>query len=90
MVNILQGSPAYLFCLALLYLVFARTLRYNRSNAVRRKFPTRESYGSMTLEEAFAIQSRLAEVEFPTIFSGSVFFALFKASLCSMLCLSHN
>ncbi|KAK3615931.1 hypothetical protein LTR56_026296 [Elasticomyces elasticus] len=32
----------------------------------------------MTLEEAWTIQSRLAELEFPTVFSSSIFFALFK------------
>ena len=32
----------------------------------------------MTLEDAFAIQLSLAELEFPVTFSVSIFFALFK------------
>ncbi|KAK4970890.1 hypothetical protein LTR42_007867 [Elasticomyces elasticus] len=78
MANVVVGSPAILLCAAMLYLALVRTLRYNRSNAVKREYPTRESYRNMTLEEAWTIQSLLAEVEFPTVFSSSIFFALFK------------
>lgn len=80
MINMNKSLPAYLFCLALAYLLIARKLRYRRSNSVLNRFPIRESYRDVTLEEAFAIQSQLAEVEFPTVFSGSVFFALSKVS----------
>ena len=34
----------------------------------------------MTLDEAHAILMGLAELEFPTVFSTAVFFALFKVS----------
>ncbi|KAK3634242.1 hypothetical protein LTR56_015449 [Elasticomyces elasticus] len=81
MANVIFCSPAILLCAAMLYLALVRTLRYKRSNAVKREYPTRESYRNMTLEEAWTIQSSLAEVEFPTVFSSSIFFALFRVFL---------
>lgn len=41
-------------------------------------YPTRASFSKMTTDHAWAIQMYLAELEFPKIFSTSVFFALFK------------
>lgn len=72
----LAGS--YLLLCLLFYLILQRRLRYRRRDAAVKRFPTRESYASMTLDEAFYIQSKLAEVEFPTVFPCSIFFALFK------------
>ena len=77
----LPEPSTYLLAALVLYLALVRGLRYRRSNAVLRRFPTRASYAGMTLDEAFEIQSRLAVLEFPTIFSVSVFFALFKVSI---------
>ncbi|KAB5570441.1 hypothetical protein GE09DRAFT_707736 [Coniochaeta sp. 2T2.1] len=66
--------------LAFLYLTTIRILRYNRRDKVAKSYggTTSRSLVSMTLDEAFAIQRDLAELEFPRIFSASVFFALFK------------
>ncbi|KAH9843354.1 NAD(P)-binding protein [Teratosphaeria destructans] len=63
---------------ALSYLVIVRALRYKLRDAATKKIPSRPLFASMTLEDAFPIQLQLAELEFPTVFSGSVFFALFK------------
>lgn len=79
--------PAYTFwailatiCAGYLTLVWA--LRYKRRDtiAARYQFPHGRDFASMTLEEAFEIQLPLAELEFPTVFSISIFFALFKVS----------
>ncbi|KAK4897311.1 hypothetical protein LTR27_004831 [Elasticomyces elasticus] len=78
MADVFAHSSATLLGAAILYLALVRTLRYNRSNAVKREYSTRENYRNMTLEQAWMIQSRLVEVEFPTVFSSSIFFALFK------------
>lgn len=64
----------------ILYLATVRILRYRRRDYFLRKygFHMKLSTEGMSLDEAFAIVRDLAELEFPTIFSGSVFFALFK------------
>ncbi|CAA9957301.1 hypothetical protein PTMSG1_00909 [Pyrenophora teres f. maculata] len=41
-------------------------------------YPDRPSWARITLQDAHSIQLALAELEFPTVFSISVFFALFK------------
>ena len=64
--------------LILSYFVVVRLLRYRRRDSVQRLFPDRTSCKHMTVEDAFSIQVALAELEFPTIYSCSVFFALFK------------
>lgn len=66
------------------YLVVVRRLRYRRRDELLKRYPAYrdpKSLGRMTLEEAFAIQLPLAELEFPLTFSVSIFFALFK--VCS-------
>jgi hypothetical protein len=82
-----MDSPVVLGSVAGLlgYLLFAvglPRLRYQRMNQTLKKFEayttSPEAYGRMTLEDAFAIQLPLAEVEFPSTFSISIFFALFK------------
>jgi hypothetical protein len=64
------------------YLYLVRRLRLQRMNAIlekyRQYYHDGKSLGQMTLEDAFAIQIPLAELEFPTTFSVSIFFALFK------------
>ncbi|KAJ5730016.1 uncharacterized protein N7483_004524 [Penicillium malachiteum] len=62
------------------YVVLVEKLRFRRRNSLSQKYPyqDRQSFARMTLEDAFEIQLSLAELEFPIIFSTSVFFALFK------------
>ena len=64
------------------YLLTVRRLRYRRMNhhliKYRRYLVDAEALGQMTLKDAFDIQLALAELEFPTTFSVSIFFALFK------------
>lgn len=65
------------------YLIIVRFSRYRRRDSVARQYGYfgRQSFASMTLEDAHAIQLALAELEFPRVFSASVFFALFKVGL---------
>lgn len=62
------------------YSVLVRFLRYRRRDQVPLRFgyQDRASWPHMTLNDAHVIQLSLAEFEFPTVFSVSVFFALFK------------
>ncbi|KAK6542646.1 hypothetical protein TWF694_006589 [Orbilia ellipsospora] len=62
------------------YLLLCSVLRFRRMNWMRDHYGyrTRESFSKMTLKDAHAIQVDLAELEFPRVFSASVFFALFK------------
>lgn len=64
------------------YLLVVRSLRYRRRDALQKQYnyPNRKSFAKMTIEDAHLIQLSLAELEFPTTFSKSVFFALFKVS----------
>ncbi|PSK51972.1 hypothetical protein B9Z65_3239 [Elsinoe australis] len=71
-------AGSYLLLCLLFYFILQRRLRHRRRDAAVKRCPTRESYASMTLDEAFHIQSKLAEVEFPTVFPCSIFSALFK------------
>ncbi|KAF2089450.1 hypothetical protein K490DRAFT_36961 [Saccharata proteae CBS 121410] len=77
-----MASSWRLWCLTLLlpYLITVKLLRYNRRDCLQKQFGyhDRASLGRMTLAEAHAIQTTLGEVEFPKIFSTSIFFALFK------------
>ena len=76
----LQEWPTSLGYLVFLYLFLVRFMRYRRKNHADALYPDRASYKLMTLENAFNIQIALAELEFPRIFSSSIFFALFKVS----------
>ena len=49
----------------MLYLALVPFLRYRRRDHIQRLFPTRASYRSMPLEDAFHIQTARAELEFP-------------------------
>jgi hypothetical protein len=62
------------------YLLLCTTLRnrQKRTMETKFKFNGRESLSQMTLQEAHAIQTWLAEQQFPSTFSASLFFALFK------------
>jgi hypothetical protein len=65
-----------------LYLGLVRVLRYRRRDELARRFAhltaTRESYASMTVEDATFLNQELALLEFPLVFSRSLFFALFR------------
>lgn len=67
-------------CGLLAYCALVRSLRYQRRDNTQRRsrYKSREDYASMTIRDAHEIQLALAELEFPRVFSGSVFFALFK------------
>ncbi|KAI0147192.1 hypothetical protein GGR57DRAFT_262906 [Xylariaceae sp. FL1272] len=62
------------------YLVVVRFLRYNRRDKTIRQYSPqgRRSLGNLSLENAHKIVLDLATLEFPAVFSGSIFFALFK------------
>ncbi|KAF2220559.1 hypothetical protein BDZ85DRAFT_275619 [Elsinoe ampelina] len=59
------------------YLLLQRTLRFRRLHALQSQYPP-SSFPNMTLTEAYNIHYSLTALEFPTTFSQSVFFALFK------------
>ncbi|KAK0642985.1 hypothetical protein B0T16DRAFT_415046 [Cercophora newfieldiana] len=60
------------------YLILVRTLRYRRRDKVTRRYPTRESMATMTLEDAYHIQADLGELEFPFFYNKGLFFGFFK------------
>ncbi|KAI1272454.1 hypothetical protein F5Y07DRAFT_302274 [Xylaria sp. FL0933] len=62
------------------YVLFCTTLRNRQKRAIERKFnfKNRASLAKMTLKDAYAIQTWLAEQQFPSVFSAAIFFALFK------------
>jgi hypothetical protein len=69
------------------YLILVRALRYRRRDGLMRAFKrkygscSREALSKMTVEDSWTILKELTELEFPSIFSASVFFALFKVRL---------
>ncbi|KAI9675794.1 MAG: hypothetical protein M1829_003219 [Trizodia sp. TS-e1964] len=67
-----------LLCIA--YPILVKLLRFRRVEAMHKKFnyPTRQSLSRMTIDDAQAIQSYLAQLEFPKIFQTSLQFALFR------------
>ncbi len=73
---------SFLVSAFIFYLLVVRSLRYRRRDALQKQYsyPDRKSFARMTVEDAHSIQLSLAELEFPTTFSISVFFALFKVS----------
>lgn len=87
----LSGTSALLLLL-LAYVVARPLLRYRRRDGMAKRFnyPNRHSLAGMTTNDAHAITKTLTELEFPTLFSTSVFFALFKVCNCIFLlrCLS--
>ena len=67
-----------LFGLSYLTLVAFFRNRYLRSTLVGHAYQTRTSFASMTNEDAFLIQLRIAELDFPFTFEKSLQFALFR------------
>lgn len=77
----LHWAP-YTISAILAYTVLCSVLRYQRRNAMHKKFnfPDRKSFSRITNAEAQAIINYLAELEFPKIMETSLQFALFKAN----------
>lgn len=75
-----RSATVVLAIAAVVYLAVVQLLRYRRRDRVERRYGRhpRAFLVDMKLDEAFEIVRDLAELEFPTIFPGSVFFALFK------------
>ncbi|KAI2473136.1 hypothetical protein F4781DRAFT_223114 [Annulohypoxylon bovei var. microspora] len=71
--NVLAG-------LVSVYLIAVHFLRYKRRDSIIRRYSPegRQSLRALSLANAHAIVLDLATLEFPRIFSGSIFFALFK------------
>lgn len=63
------------------YVYLVSILRYRRVKAMHRKFrcSTRETFSTMTVDDAHAIHNYLVYLEFPKVFSTATMFALFKA-----------
>lgn len=62
------------------YLATCARLRYRLSHRIAKMhgYLDRKSFAKMTANEAHVVLTILAEQEFPSTFSASVFFALFK------------
>ncbi|KAK5629002.1 hypothetical protein RRF57_004717 [Xylaria bambusicola] len=75
-----QGWRVWAFTAMVGYVVICTTLRHSQKRAIQQKFNFRDrsSLAKMTLEDAYAIQTWLAEQQFPSVFSAAIFFALFK------------
>jgi hypothetical protein len=80
----------YVAACFLFYIILCSLLRFQRRDALRKKFnfPDRQSLSRMTNVEAQAIITEVAELEFPRIYYTSVQFALFKVGIPYMLALS--
>ncbi|KAI1425009.1 hypothetical protein F5Y12DRAFT_714670 [Xylaria sp. FL1777] len=62
------------------YVLFCTASRNSQKRAIEKEFnfKDRSSLAKMTLKDAHAIQTWLAEQQFPSVFSAALFFALFK------------
>ena len=65
------------------YVLLCTRFRHSQKRAIEERFNYRDrlSLAKMTLEDAHAIQTWLAEQQFPSVFSAAIFFALFKVPL---------
>ncbi|KAJ9652114.1 hypothetical protein H2198_008642 [Neophaeococcomyces mojaviensis] len=65
-----------------LYTAICRTLRFRRIGKLQHKYgfktPARPSFSNMTDQEAYEIQTEIAEAEFPALFEKSLQLALFR------------
>ena len=79
-----QSSPSFSFSYVLLpfllYLLLVKTVRNRRLRLTVKEYPynTRDSFASMSLEDAFYIQQKIGELEFPFIHQKALQFALFR------------
>ena len=64
------------------YLLVVALLRFRRLKETQKEFnyPSRESYAKMTDTDAWNIQKRLSELEFPFTYLKALQFAMFRAS----------
>lgn len=62
------------------YLLLVYVLRHRRMHKLVEEFgyPTRESFAKMTDDDAYKIQIRIAQLEFPFIFGKALQFSLFR------------
>lgn len=78
------NTASWVVCISITYLLLVRLLRYRTSTKIQnisnKKYTSRKSYTSMTLDDAWSIIVTLSSTEFPSTFSISVFFALFKVN----------
>ncbi|KAI8629833.1 hypothetical protein F5Y19DRAFT_484749 [Xylariaceae sp. FL1651] len=74
------APPTGVALVAIVYVAVCTTLRFWQMGAMQKRFgySSRASFSRMTVDDAYQIQTWLAEQEFPKVFSASVFFALFK------------
>jgi hypothetical protein len=65
---------------AVTYPLLVSTLRFRRMKEIEKEFhfPTRESMAKMTDDQAWKIQLRLSQLEFPFTYVKSLQFALFR------------
>ena len=65
---------------AVTYPLLVSTLRFRRMREIEKEFhfPTRESMAKMTDDQAWKIQLKLSQLEFPFIYVKSLQFALFR------------
>lgn len=75
----IEWSPYYLLLL-LIYPLLVALLRYDRLRTTLETFPytDRRSFASMTDNDAFLIQQKIGELEFPFTFEKALQFALFR------------
>ncbi|KAK3368823.1 hypothetical protein B0T24DRAFT_595631 [Lasiosphaeria ovina] len=75
-----SGAWAWAGSALALYALLCALLRHRQQRAMEsaHPFPTRASLASMTHVQAYEIHKWLGEQEFPSVFAGSIFFALFK------------
>lgn len=79
--TLFQKSSRYYLLLFLIYPLIATFLRRNRLRSTLKAFPyytTRQSFSSMTNDDAFRIQQKISELEFPFTFEKALQFALFR------------
>jgi hypothetical protein len=85
-----QSTRVYVSGAVAGYLLLVRALRYQRRNGFLRTFAKkygssdREALKNMTVDDAWPVLRDMTELEFPSIFSAAVFFALFKVSVFSL------
>lgn len=72
--------PQYFLLIILLYPLLVTCLRHNRLRTTLETFPytTRQSFARMTDDDAFEIQIKFAQLEFPFTFTKALQFALFR------------
>ncbi|KAI0444897.1 hypothetical protein F4803DRAFT_510222 [Xylaria telfairii] len=75
-----QGWRVWTLTAVVGYVILCTTLRHSQKRAMEEKFNYRgrPSLATITLKDAHAIQTWLAEQQFPSAFSAAIFFALFK------------